>query len=113
MKTMKNYVISRFLLPALITGLTLPTAGRATAQSSNAPPHLTIIPSGTNLLLTWPTNNGTGFFVQVEYKPDLGATSWLSVTLQQPPIITNGNFVVTIPNPASNTKIFYRLKLTQ
>jgi hypothetical protein len=110
---MKNHIMSRFLLPALITGLTLIAAGRATAQSSNEPPQLTIIPSGTNLLLTWPTNNGTGFFAQIEYKTDLAATNWLSLTLQQLPIISNGNFVVTIPNPASNTNIFYRLKLSQ
>jgi uncharacterized repeat protein (TIGR03803 family) len=90
------------------------TSGNGTAFSlSLPPPRLTITASGPNLVLSWPTNHGTGFIVELESTVDLslGAAGWVSVPLQQPPIILNGQFVVTIPAPTTYSHIYYRLKL--
>jgi uncharacterized repeat protein (TIGR03803 family) len=66
-------------------------------------PELTIMPSGTNVILTWPTN-ATGFKLQ-------SATNLVSPVVWNPvspgPVIVNGLFAVT--NPASEAQLFYRL----
>jgi uncharacterized repeat protein (TIGR03803 family) len=70
-------------------------------------PQLTMTVSGANVILSWPTN-AAGFFPQ--HTLYLGATAgWVSVTLMQPPVIINGQFVVTLPNAITGTQQFYRL----
>lgn len=70
-------------------------------------PLLTIIPSGPYTILSWPTNF-TGFNLQktVDLGPPAG---WTSYNLIQPAIISNGQYVVTIPNTTTNTEQYYRL----
>ena len=66
-------------------------------------PQLDIVRSGTNAVLTWPTN-AVGFTLQ-------SATNLLSPadwnTVSPGPVLVNGQNVVT--NPISSTKKFYRL----
>ena len=69
-------------------------------------PSLTLTTSGQNLLLSWPTNF-TGFALQQSV--DISPTGWTTYTLQSPLTISNGQFVVTIPHTATNTKQFFRL----
>jgi len=65
---------------------------------------LTIVQSGGNLVLTWPTNNGGGFVLQA--KPTLDAAIWTNVGST----VSISNGVYTTIVPASNTVTFYRLK---
>ncbi|HLX68286.1 MAG TPA: hypothetical protein VKV04_01545, partial [Verrucomicrobiae bacterium] len=53
---MKTCLFRKFLLPAVLASLSLMLVASATAQ-------LTITLSGTNVVLTWPTNDG-GFNLQ-------------------------------------------------
>jgi uncharacterized repeat protein (TIGR03803 family) len=74
--------------------------------SASAPqPQLTIIPSGTNVILTWPTN-ATVFTLQ-------STTNLVSPvvwnTVSPAPVIVNGQNAVT--NPISGSQKFYRLSL--
>jgi hypothetical protein len=72
-----------------------------------APPQLTITSSGDKALLSWPTNF-PGYTLKSTV--DLGTpTRWTIYILQAPPIISNGQFVVTIPVNGSNTQQFFRL----
>jgi uncharacterized repeat protein (TIGR03803 family) len=68
-----------------------------------SPPKLTIIPSGTNVILTWPTN-ATGFTLE-------SATNLVPpaiwITNAPPPVVVGTNNAVT--NGISGTRKFYRL----
>jgi uncharacterized repeat protein (TIGR03803 family) len=67
------------------------------------PPQLTIIPSGANVILTWPTN-AVGFTLQST--TNLGASAvW--ATNSPGPVVVNGQNTVT--NPITGTQKFYRL----
>jgi uncharacterized repeat protein (TIGR03803 family) len=73
------------------------TAGYGTVfRLSLGPPRLTITSSGTNVILTWPTNV-TGFTLQSNTKL-VSSAVWSNVV---------GQFAVT--NPISGTQKFYRL----
>ena len=66
-------------------------------------PQLTVIASGPNVILTWPTNYN-GFTLQST--TNLGsAAGW--TTNSPPPVVVNGQNTVT--NPISGTQQFYRL----
>ncbi len=65
-------------------------------------PSLTIIPSGTNAILTWPTNY-VGFTLQ----STTNLVSLLWNTNYPAPVVVNGRYAVT--NPISGTHQFYRL----
>jgi uncharacterized repeat protein (TIGR03803 family) len=68
-----------------------------------APPQLTIIPSGANIILTWPTN-ATGFTLQST--TDLVSQAlWTTVSLG--PVVVNGQNTLT--NPIFGAQQFYRL----
>jgi formylglycine-generating enzyme required for sulfatase activity len=93
----KTCLFRKFLLPAVLASLGLMLAGRATAQ-------LTITLSGTNVVLTWPTNNTAGLILQSTL--NLGAAAvWNPV--YPAPVVVNGPNTVT--NPISDTRQFYRL----
>jgi uncharacterized repeat protein (TIGR03803 family) len=67
------------------------------------PPQLTIIPSGANVILTWPTN-AAGFTLQST--TNLGSSAvW--TTNSPGPVVVNGQNTVT--NPISGAQQFYRL----
>jgi hypothetical protein len=65
---------------------------------------LTILQTGANLVLTWPTNDGGGFVLQA--KPTLDTANWTNVGSTV--TIINGVYSTVVP--ASNTATFYRLK---
>jgi hypothetical protein len=65
-------------------------------------PELTIIPSGTNVILEWPTN-ATGFTLQST--TNLSPAVWSAVS--PAPVVVNTNNVVT--NTTSGRQHFYRL----
>jgi uncharacterized repeat protein (TIGR03803 family) len=67
------------------------------------PPQLTIIPSGANVILTWPTN-AAGF--TLEFATNLVSPAVWN-TNSTAPVIINGQNVVT--NPMSGPQQFYRL----
>ena len=69
-------------------------------------PPLTMTVSGANVLLSWPTNYGSGWFLQKTV--NLGTTVFVSITLLEPPAIVNGQFVVTLPIN-SDQQFYYRL----
>jgi len=68
-----------------------------------SPPHLTITPSGVNIILTWPTN-GTGFTLQSNTNL-VSPVVW--TTVSPGPVVTDGQNTVT--NPISGTQQFFRL----
>jgi uncharacterized repeat protein (TIGR03803 family) len=83
--------------------------GNGTVFSLTLPlPQLTIIRSGANVILTWPTNNAgfnyTGFTLQST--TNLVSTAVWS-TVSPVPVVVNGQNTVT--NPVSGTQKFYRL----
>jgi hypothetical protein len=93
---MRTRIKQLFLLPALMAGLGLISAGRVTAQ-------LIIIPSGTNVVLAWSTTNA-GFTLQST--TNLGSPAvWNIVVPGQ--VVVNGQNTVT--NPISGTQQFYQL----
>jgi uncharacterized repeat protein (TIGR03803 family) len=65
-------------------------------------PQLTMIPSGSNVVLMWP-ENATGFTLQST--TNLSSPAW--VTNFPAPIVVNGQNTVT--NPISGTQQFFRL----
>ena len=69
-------------------------------------PQLTMTVSGANVILSWPTNY-PGWYLQKTV--NLGAAGFVQITLLAPPIIVNGQFVVTLPNAVTGTQQFYRL----
>ena len=70
---------------------------------SASPVNLTLIPSGANVILAWPTN-ATGFTLQST--TNLGSAA-LWITNSPPPVVVNGQNIVT--NPISGTQQFFRL----
>jgi len=83
------------------------SSGNGTVFSLSFPPQLTIIPSETNLILTWPTNYAgfdyTGY--TLESTTNLVSPVW--ATNSPAPVVVNGQNVVT--NTISGTQQFYRL----
>jgi uncharacterized repeat protein (TIGR03803 family) len=76
--------------------------GTVFSLSLPQPLKLTIILSGTNVVLTWPTN-ATGFTLQST--ANLSPAGW-STNLPAP-VVINGQY--TVRNPISGTQQFYRL----
>jgi uncharacterized repeat protein (TIGR03803 family) len=68
-------------------------------------PQLTMTVSGANVILSWPTNY-PGWYLQKTV--NLGAAGFVRITLVEPPIIVNGQFVVTLPI-TDPQKGYYRL----
>ncbi|HEY5042967.1 MAG TPA: hypothetical protein VIK53_13300, partial [Verrucomicrobiae bacterium] len=66
-------------------------------------PTLTIVPSGANVILTWPTN-AAGFTLQST--TNLVAPAVWSI-VSPGPVIVNGQFAVT--NAITGTQQFYQL----
>jgi uncharacterized repeat protein (TIGR03803 family) len=79
------------------------TVFRLSVGLAGSGPQLAIIPSGANVILTWPTN-GTSFVLQ--QNSDLSTTNWMDVTT--PVGTVNGQYQVTL-TPSGDT-LFYRLK---
>jgi len=84
------------------------SSGNGTVFSLSFAPQLTIIPSGANVILTWPTNAAgfdyAGFTLQSTTNL-VSPSVWTSVV--PGPIVVNGQYAVT--NPSSGTQQFYRL----
>ena len=93
---MKSRIKAQFLLSALMVGLGLMLVSHASVQ-------LTIIRSGTNVILAWPTN-AAGFNLQSTTNLVLPAV-WTNVAPGQ--VVVNGQNTVT--NPISSIQKFYRL----
>ena len=85
------------------------SANNGTVFSISLLPHLAIIPSGQNVILTWPTNytgfDYTGFILQST--TNLASPVW--TTNLPGPVIVSGQYTVT--NPRSGTQQFFRLSL--
>jgi uncharacterized repeat protein (TIGR03803 family) len=79
------------------------SSGQGTVFSLFIPPQLTIIPSGANVILTWPTNVA-GFTLQSTTNL-VSPAVW--ITNSPAPVVVNGQYAVT--NSTSGTKKFYRL----
>jgi hypothetical protein len=93
-------------VPAGLSGVTAIAAGayHTVAIVGTAPqPQLTIIPSGANVILTWPTN-AAGFILQSTTNL-VSPAVW--ITNSPAPVVVNGQNAVT--NPVSRTQKFYRL----
>lgn len=71
------------------------------------PPQLTITPSGSNILLTWPAN-ATGFILQSSVQ--MGAEAdWRKADLPVPPFVIDGHCFVILSNASIGPQQFYRL----
>jgi uncharacterized repeat protein (TIGR03803 family) len=81
--------------------------GSGSIFSISFSPQLTIVPSGSNIILTWPTNYAgfdyTGFTLQST--TNLHSPVW--TTNLPAPIVVNGQYAVT--NPIWGTQQFFRL----
>jgi uncharacterized repeat protein (TIGR03803 family) len=96
------------IVPAGLSGVTAIAAGayHTVAIVGTAPqPQLTIIPSGANVILTWPAN-AAGFILQSTTNL-VSPAVW--ITNSPAPVVVNGQNAVT--NPVSGTQKFYRLSL--
>src|SRR5207247_4674528 len=84
------------------------SSGFGTVFSLSFRPQLTIIPSGANVILMWPTIS-RGFIYDeftLQSTTNLGSSAvWTTVSPE--PIVVNGQNTVT--NPVSGTQQFYRL----
>jgi len=78
-------------------------SGNGTVFSLIIPPQLTIIRSGTNVTLTWPTN-ATGF--TLEFATNLVSPIFWNTNSPAPVVINRQN---TVTNPISGTHQFFRL----
>ena len=78
------------------------TSGNGTVFSIFIQPELNLIPSGANVILTWPTN-AVGFSLQST--TNLLSPVW--ATNYPAPVVVSGQNTVT--NPISGTQQFYRL----
>jgi uncharacterized repeat protein (TIGR03803 family) len=85
------------------------TSGYGTVFSLSFEPRLSIVASGPNVILTWPTNYAgfdyTGYTLQST--TNLSSPIW--TTNSSPPMVING--VNTVTNPLSGAQQFYRLSL--
>jgi uncharacterized repeat protein (TIGR03803 family) len=83
------------------------SSGNGTVFSLSLSPQLAITASGTNVILTWPTNlagfDYSGFTLQSA--TNLPSTNWSNVFPL--PVVINGQFTVT--NAISGAQMFYRL----
>jgi uncharacterized repeat protein (TIGR03803 family) len=83
------------------------SSGNGTVFSLSFQPHLTIIPSAANVVLSWPTNYAgfdyTGYALQST--TNLISSAWVSNSVA--PVIVNGQYTVT--NPITGTQQFFRL----
>jgi hypothetical protein len=69
----------------------------------SVPPVLTITPSGANVILAWPTNDG---YFTLEFATNLAPLAvWQ--TNSPPPVVISGQNVVT--NSIAGTQMFFRL----
>jgi len=84
------------------------SAGAGTVFSLALPPalQLTVAASGDDITVSWPTNY-VGYILQRSV--NLGAAGWNTYTLPFPPVISNGQFVVTLPITSSQQG-YYRLR---
>lgn len=83
------------------------TYGRGNVFSLAFPPQLTTVPSGPNLILTWPTNYAGFDYSGYTLRSTTNLTSTVWTTNLPPPVIVNGQHNVTIP--MSGTQQFFRL----
>ena len=92
------------------SGSTLYGEANNTVFSLSFAPQLTLITSGTYVILTWPTNNGAGFdytgYTLQSTTNLLSPAVWSTVS--PGPVVVNGQNAVT--NPISGTQQFFRLK---
>ena len=83
------------------------SSGNGTLFSLSFSPQLAIVPSGSNIILSWPTNYAgfdyTGYTLQST--TNLALPVW--VTNLPSPVIVNGQNTVT--NPISGAQQFFRL----
>jgi uncharacterized repeat protein (TIGR03803 family) len=83
-------------------------SGNGTVFRLSFAPQLSITAFGTNIILTWPTNEAgfdyTGFILQSNMNL-LSLAGW--ATVSPSPVVVNGNNTVT--NAFSETEMFYRL----
>jgi hypothetical protein len=77
----------------------------APSQGSVSVPQLTIIPSGVNVVLTWPTNAAAFPFILQSTTNLVSPAGWTTVSPAS--VVFNGQNAVT--NPISGTQQFYRL----
>lgn len=74
-------------------------SGNGTIFGLSFPPELTITPSGTNVILSWPTNYAgfsyAGYILQETL--NLGSANGWAVADPFPPVIVNGHYQVTRP----------------
>src|SRR5439155_17357167 len=78
-------------------------AGTNPTNRLSSPAQLTIIPSGANLILTWPTN-AVGFTLQSA--TNLGPSAVWSTNSPAPVVIAGQN---TVTNPITGAQKFHRL----
>jgi len=85
------------------------SSGSGTVFSLSFRPQLTVIPSGADIILTWPTNvagfDYTGYTLQTTTNL-VSPAVWTAVS--PGPVVINGQNAVT--NPISGTQQFYRLR---
>jgi uncharacterized repeat protein (TIGR03803 family) len=77
--------------------------GEGTVFSLLVPPELTIVPSGTDVILTWPSNY-TGFTLQST--TNLASPTVWNTNLSSPVVVNGQN---TVTNPITGMQQFYRL----
>ena len=83
------------------------SSGNGTVFSLSFRPQLTIIPSGENVILTWPTNSAGFDYTGYTLQSTTNLVSPVWTTNSPAPVVVNGQNTVT--NPISGTQQFYRL----
>jgi uncharacterized repeat protein (TIGR03803 family) len=83
------------------------SSGNGTIFSISFPPQLTIIPSRSNIILSWPTNYAGFDYTGYTLQSTTNLTSPVWTTNLPAPIVVNGQYTVT--NPISGTQQFFKL----
>nr|UXE45792.1 hypothetical protein Hi04_10k_c5218_00005 [uncultured bacterium] len=83
------------------------SSGNGTVFSLSFKPQLTITPSGTNIILSWPTNFAGFDYTGYTLQSTTNLVSPLWNTNLQPPVVVNAQ--LTLTNPISGKRQFFRL----
>ena len=98
---------AKFVAPTVANGRVYMAtfSNRLNVYGVYPPPVLSVALAGTNVILTWPTNNYSGYKLQT--CADLVSGAWLNSV----GTVTMSNGLFQLIAPVSNAATFYRLKL--
>lgn len=102
--TVTNLTAGSYTISAIVTDSDFNTVSNSIPITVVGPPQLAVTAAGRKILVSWPTNNSTGFSLLSATNLPAG-TNWNATT--QTPALVGTNWVVT--NSISGPRMFFRL----